>query len=251
MPSGIKRGDTVYLPVSRVAGESENGPAIRKYSVEETKPGGRSLRVSLTTGSSSKWIATSAAHTVAGVFIIQIGDMATEATLLEPLYKSILQYCRLLLPDDSVRGIQVRSYCELGAFWGKEGAAYSHVVLVGHGREDGIQFGVGGWQTADTLGDLFGISGSAPKTFLLLCCETGKKAFARPFSQAHPCGCLIAPYHSVHPAVASQVCQTFLAHHILEGKSPKIAYERMRQQIPGSTIFRMWRQGRLLPRRGS
>jgi len=241
MPSGIKIGEQVYLPVARVDHAEDGYSALRRYTVVAIQR--RSLRVVLKNGMTSAWIATSAAHKVAGVYVIRVGDAATEEVLLDPLYKSVLQYCRLLLPDDSVRGVAVRSMAELQLLWGKDHSVYGHIVLIGHGRDDAIQFATDGWIDGGTLAAAFAGIGSCARVFLSLCCETGKAQFARAFSQVQSRGCLIAPYNATHGAVASQAAQTFLAHHLLAGRTAKVAFNKMQHQVPAGAKFRMWKNG--------
>src|SRR5205809_6242180 len=155
MPAGLRVGDKVLLPVARVSRDADSRWAIRSYTITSSKPDGRSIRVDLGGGSSSDWIATSAAHKLLGVYLVRIGDLSTEDDLLDPLLKSILQYSRLLLPDDHVRAVRVRSLKELQYLWRKEGGAYSHVALIGHGRADAIRFGIDEWARAEQFGELF------------------------------------------------------------------------------------------------
>ena len=243
MPAGLRVGDNVLLPVARVSRDADSRWAIRSYKITSSKR--RSIRVDLGRHSSSDWIATSAAHKLLGVYLVRIGDLSTEDDLLDPLLKSILQYSRLLLPDDHVRAVRVRSLKELQYLWRKEGGAYSHVALIGHGRADAIRFGIDEWARAEQFGELFEDAEQFGRVFVSLCCSTGRKPFAAAFSSTKCCSCLIAPFQSVHGAIASQFCQTFLAYHLLEGRTATVAYNRARSSTAGSTKFRLWRKGTL------
>ena len=245
MPSGLKIGDRVFLPVARVSSTTGTHAALQRYKVVASKPEGRSIQVDLGNGTPSHWIGTSVAHLNLGIYLIRIGDFSTEDTLLDPLWKSVLQYSRLLLVDDYIRGVRVRSLEELRLGWQKEGAVYSHVVLIGHGRGDSIQFGVDGWVSAENLAQAFNSTHSEGRVFVSLCCVTGRKGFAAQFSAATLCSCLIAPFQSVHGAIASQFCQTFLAHHLLEGRTSTVAFKNARRSTPRSATFRLWRSGLL------
>lgn len=55
----------------------------------------------------------------------------------------------------------------------------------------------------------------------------------------------IGPFHSVHGAVASQLAQTSLAFHLIEGESIGVAFKHAREYTPGSTSFRLWTNGKL------
>ena len=48
-------------------------------------------------------------HKNIGILILNIGDFQTEATLLDPLAKSVLQYSRLLFDDSYVKHYKVRT----------------------------------------------------------------------------------------------------------------------------------------------
>lgn len=238
MPSGIQVGDMVFLPATRV-GDQSGVSAVRQYRVVERNT--RSLKVERPGGAYSRWIGTSAAHRLLGIYIVRIGDFATEDVLLDPLLKSVLQFTRLLLPDEYVRAIEVRSSDELQHFWSRDSGAYSHVILIGHGGPNGLQFG-SQWVPAKDVAETFAAD-AIRRTFVSLCCATGKASFGRAFSASPCCGSLVAPFHSVHGAVASQFCQSFLTHHLLEGVTTAVAYNRAHPSTPGGTIFRLWRNG--------
>lgn len=235
-------GQTVYVP-SQILPDGERFPtSLYKSKIVEVRD--RSAKIDLPRNETSDWIATSKIHDKAGILVITIGDFSTEDTLLNPLAKSILQFSRLLLDDSSVTAIKVRSIGELGQWWESNNDAYSHIVLIGHGAPNAIHFGFGGSQTADEFQkQVFKEENPTKKTFISLCCETGKNAFARKFSNIPICKSLIAPYHSIHGAVASQFFETFMCWHLIYGKSTKIAFKKSADTVPGSDIFRLWQAG--------
>jgi hypothetical protein len=60
---------------------------------------GRSIIVDDGRGDTVK-ISTRTAHSRSlGFLVLRVGDLITEATLLDPLAKSVLQYLRLLISD--------------------------------------------------------------------------------------------------------------------------------------------------------
>ena len=188
----------------------------------------------------------SLAHNSLGLIIVSIGDFETEETLINPLSKSVLQYARLLMPDDILRHVRVRSVPELKTIWNQNQAAYTHVVIIGHGSPKGIKFGVDGWVSAKRLNqEVVRVWGGSKKTIISLCCKTGYKSFCGSVSSYAQCSYFIGPYHSVHGAVASQFCQTFLAHHFLEGKTVVVAFKRSRDSVAGSASFRLWASNQL------
>lgn len=163
--------------------------------------------------------------------------------MLNPLAKSILQFSRLLLDDSSVSSIRIRAIGELGAWWKINQAAYSHIIFIGHGSPSDIYFAYGGARTPSDFKRRVLSLAKTKKTFISLCCETGKNSFASEFSSISACANLIAPFHSIHGAVASQFFQTYMCWHLLHGKTTKVAFNKAASTIPGTDIFRLWKDG--------
>jgi hypothetical protein len=233
--------DTVYIP-SLILPDGDSYPtSIYRTSVSQTQL--KSIKVRLRDGGYSDWIASSKAHKNLGIAIVTIGDFSTEETLLNPLAKSVLQFSRLLLDDSSITSIKVRAIGEFGAWWKVNQLAYSHIILIGHGSPNDISFAYGGARSpADFQRRVF-IGGEGKKTFISLCCETGKNSFGSEFSKMPSCDNFIAPFHSIHGAVASQFFQTYMCWHLLYGKTTKIAFNKAASTVPGSDIFRLWKDG--------
>ncbi|WP_192796482.1 hypothetical protein [Acidithiobacillus sp. 'AMD consortium'] len=239
MAFNLKLDQWVYVPSILLPDGGRDIHAIRRCKIAEVV--NRSVCVQLSDGSSSKKIASSKIHTNLGIALVSIGDFASEEGLITPLSKSILQFCRLLVPDDQMTSIKIRAIGELGEWWGKNHPAYTHVILVGHGSREAIHFGVGGARKPKSFERRLGIHHASPKTFISLCCETGRNPFARDFSRLPFCGTLIAPYHTVHGAVASQFLQSFMSLHLLQGKSLGVAFKNASELIPGRESFRLWK----------
>lgn len=157
-----------------------------------------------------------------GLLIICIGDLETEPTLLDPLSKSVTQFCRLLASDDYVRFYKIRSVAELTAIWARDHAAYSHIVLIAHGNGSSLRFADDGWQTAAQLEPVLAIPGVVPKYFVNLACQAGQAPLGKPFSRLAVCDSYVGAYQSVHGAIASQFLQSFLIHHLLQGETSKV-----------------------------
>lgn len=170
-------------------------------------------------GQPSGWLRSDTVHPDFAILVLTISDIASEDNLLRPLAKSITQYLRLLLPDDRVRSFQVRSPDELRTVWAMQHAVRTHVVLIGHCDGRSIVFGVGGSLTATQLGDL--LAGAQPKHFVSLACKSGLRDFAATFSTLDVCASLIAPFQSVHGAIASQFLQCFFSFHLLDANSKR------------------------------
>jgi hypothetical protein len=235
-------GDRVYIPCAHLQGLPEQPSALYRTEVAEVGP--RSIRVNLPAGAVSDWIGNGLAHKDVGILIVTIGDYQTELTLLDPLAKSVLQFCRLLVPDDQLRSLKVRSIAEFRRFWGDVQAAFSHVILIAHGRKNGIRFG-DDWINPDELDNVLRVWGASPKLFISLGCQTGYQEFAGALSRQAICGSAIAPFQSVHGAVASQFCQSFLTSHFIEGKSIGVAFKKARTSVVGGASFRLWKSGGL------
>lgn len=238
----LRVGDRVYVPCFRL-GLSNNGPSafhhttvrgVVERSVEVDVPGGTKVRV-----------ASQFAHRNVGVLIVRIGDFDTETTLLDPLKKSLLQYCRLLLPDDQVVLYEIRTRGELSVFWTRDHAAFSHVVLVAHGCRTAIRFGDGDWANPTDFAALLAAPEVTPKVIVSLACETGRSTFGQALSRCQPCQAVVAPYQTVHGAVGSQFCQTFLARHFLDGLPLAWAFRKARTSVAGAVSFRCWEGGKL------
>lgn len=243
MARNIQANEWVYIPAARIGGMDDLPSAFWRTKVLEAERG--KVKVQLRDQSTSEWIGSSLCHRNVGILILTLGDFDTEPTLLDPLTKSILHYCRLLVPDDQVRNFKLRSLSELSYIWKKEQANYSHIILVGHGAKDSIFFANEGWVDPEKFFKSIHKRGTEKKVFISLCCKTGYQGFGGVFSKKSICGQFIAPFQSVHGAIASQFAQTFLAYHLLQGETPGVAFNHARESTPGSTSFRLWQSGRL------
>jgi hypothetical protein len=152
---------------------------------------------------------------------------------------------RLLIPDDQLRAIKVRGRAELNKFWAINHAAYSHVVLIGHGAKDRMGFAADGEVLTQDLIGAFSIEGSVEKTFLSLSCKTGYESFGGKFSRSSICKEFMAPLQSVHGALASQFCQSFFSSHFLDGKTVRVSFNQARRTTTGAVSFRLWANGKL------
>lgn len=242
MAKSLKPNDKVYVPCARL--ELTDRP-FALYETEVVQVTDRSVVVSLPNGSNSAQIGASLVHKNLGIAIVRIGDFATELTLLDPLAKSMLQYCRLLVTDSAVALVETRSIAELTRWWSGNQAAYSHVLLVGHGRRNGVRFAVDEWVGAEALGGTLSCKATQSKVVLSLCCQTGHAPFGQVMSRTKMCGAFVGPFNAVHGAIGSQFCQTFLAHQLLEGQTTAVAFRNARKSTPGSASFRLWQQGKM------
>ncbi|UPH70216.1 hypothetical protein LGT41_0010400 [Abyssibius alkaniclasticus] len=243
MAKNLHIDERVFVPVSKIKANVQSPSSFVEKRVLAVE--GRSVRVDVG-NAETELVASSLCHRNIGVLMLNIGDLETETTLLDPLGKSILQFCRLLVSDDFIHAYKVRSLQEIEVLWGRSHAAYSHVILIGHGSDASIKFANGDWIDTDAFMNVFDVAGVSAKTFISLCCETGYKAFGGAASSHNSCERFIGPFHSVHGAIASQFVQTFLVYHLLEGETATVAFKHARASVPGSTSFRLWKDRKLV-----
>jgi len=244
MSKNLKVGDQVYVPCLKVKALENRPTALYRTKIIEVEE--RSVRVNLPGQQASDLIGSSLVHKDTGVLILTIGDLMTEDSLLQPLTKSVLQYCRLLFDDDTfVLSLKCRSLAELEQVWSKYSQAYKYVVIIGHGSPQGIKFCVDDWVDSDKLSKVFEKVELNPKHFISLCCQTGYKSFGERISESKYCEDFIGPFHSVHGAIASQFTQTYLANHILQGHTNKVSFNKATATVPGINSFRLWVDGKL------
>jgi len=242
MAQNLVVGDRIFVPASML--DVDDVPsAFVETQVQEVV----ARRVRIMFRDEDHLVASSRCQRNIGLLIICIGDLETEPTLLDPLSKTVTQFCRLLVPDDFVRFYKIRSVVELATIWSREHVNYSHVILIAHGNGSGVRFAVGGWQTAAQLEPVLDINGVGRKSFLNLACQAGQAPLGKPFSALNICDSYIGAFQSVHGAIASQFLQSFLIHHLLQGESTKVAFRHARERVSGGASFRLWRAGSLIP----
>jgi len=243
MTKSIRINDIVSVPRIRCGLDVNDASAM--YTGKVVELSNRSARVELPNGDISGLIPVSAIQRNVKLMIIKIGDFDSEYTLLNPLQKSVLQYCRLLLNDDEVVSYSLRTSQELETIWSISHSIVSHVILIGHGRKNGIKFGKI-WLSPLEIDSVLSVGGVEPKQFISLCCKTGYSDFGKAFSRFSYCETLISPFQSIHGSIASQFCQTYLAYHLLRGQTTGIAFKNARESVPGAVNFRLWKNARLI-----
>lgn len=239
MPSSFEVGDKVFIPATKV-----DDPSAHHAILEKTIDAVVNRSITVTHKGTSYKFGSSVAYRNVSVIIFCIGDYSSEEFLLNPLAKSILQYFRLLLEDAWLKLYHIRTKEEFSFLWEKNHALYSHVVFIGHGRKDAMQFG-DKWLTAPELVRCLNVKDVTPKNYFSLCCKTGLKDFASPFSDAECVSCLVAPKNVCHAASGSEFIQTLFANHFLAGKQIKSAFNKTKKAASPGPKFRFWRDGRL------
>lgn len=240
MATGLEVGEDVFVPISVLEKQVQSPSAFYRARILELE--GRSARVDVG-GGDTELVATSKCQRNIGIGIIAVGDLESESTLIDPLSKSVLQFARLLSSDDYVFFHRLRSVAELTAIWRLNHRSYSHVVIIGHGNGSAMKFAVDDWVNAGDLGGVIDLDGVEDKCFVNLSCQLGKAAYGKPFSELAACNSFIAPFHSIHGALASHFVQSFLIYNLLHGETRKVAFRHSRQGVAGAASFRMWRRG--------
>jgi hypothetical protein len=243
LANGINQGDRVYIPRSKIGLDQDGFSSF--YFTTVIDRGRGKIRVDLPGGFASEWISVSFAKKKIKALVIAMGDYKSELLLIDPLYKTTLHHLRLLLSEEEAIGLRVRSLAELVKFWKEEQSEISHVVFIGHGKEDAVYFGVDEWVSAKELGEALRVWGAPKKHFLFLCCRTGQANFSKVFSKTAICEDIAAPFHSVHGAIASQFAQTYFLSMYLGGKTSKVAFNSAKQAVVDGTSFRFWDNGTL------
>ncbi len=239
MPTIYTPGDDVYVPALKI-GLVDSQTALKKVKIISVD--GRSVTVDLLYGETAT-LGSKLLHKEVSLLILRVGDFQTEQVLLDPLTKSLLQFCRLLLPDDQLKLDRIRTWEEFVKIWNRDHRAYTHVILVAHCNGKEMTFGTRQVSVAD-FEECFANTNSIPKTFVSLACQSGKAPFAKNFSSLPACRAFIGPFQACHGAVASQFCQTFLTWHLLEGMTLKTAFNKS-TECPGGTSFRYWKDGQM------
>jgi len=243
MAKNLQVDETIFVPVSKLKANILAPSSFVERHVLEVVA--RKVRIDVE-DNTTELIASSFCHRNIGILIFSIGDLKTETTLLDPLAKSVLQFCRLLVPDHSLKSFKVRSISEVEEIWRCAHGSISHVILIGHGSKASLRFACDGPVTTGALFDKLACVETSPKNFISLCCETGYKAFGGAASAYDLCGLFIGPFHSVHGATASQFAQTFLTFHLLEGETARVAFKHARAAVAGSASFRLWKDKHLI-----
>lgn len=242
-------GSTVYVPSRLLPSPDERSFALTRATV--TGRTNRSIRINILDNEGNDVeVSSKLVHGKdLGITLIRVGHFVTEDTALDPLAKSLLQFLRLLIEDDAVRLLELRTAAEIGVAWRKWAPLTSHVVLIGHGSSESFRLldreePLSGSEFAGLFGE---VPESRPKVWISLSCLTGRTPFARPFSNAEACAEFIAPFQSVHVAAASHFAQSFFVHHLLNAKGVVAAHRLAMDSVGAGVAFHHWRSGEKRP----
>ena len=238
MTTKFSTGEQVWVPSTRLSGDHPYALVTREVLGQDKRSVVVNDRDGESVGISSRLVHPK----TLGFLVLRLGDFETEMTLLDPLAKSVLQYLRLLIPDDAVLSLHARTRDEIGEFLKLSGSGVSHIILVGHGRADALKMFNGGWLAARDFANLLGAYG-ARKTVVSLACSTGKTTFGRSLSKSAACKELVAPTGEAHRASASLYVQALLHTHLLHGHEFMTA-ARLANEVTEGSRFVHWRDGK-------
>lgn len=246
MAKNIQIDDRVYVCRNRLPILPDQGKAFFRTKVLERHE--RSVSLELPGGVASEFVSTKFVHHRVGIAIVAVGDLKSEATLIDPLSKTVLQYCRLLFGDDDyVRFFKIRTEAELAELCDKNCfVPFDHIAIIGHGSMTGEISGAVANISVERLAAAFEINNPSPWDFTFLCCYLGRAVFARDFSASSFCKSMVAPFNPVHGAISAQFIQTYLVKGLLEGETTSVAHRHASESTPPASRFRLWRNGRLV-----
>lgn len=237
--SKFKKGEEVWVSATKLSGAQEF--ALVKRRVLGTRNGSRSIVIDDRDGNSVEVSSRLVHKGDLGFLLMRVGDLDSEATLLDPLSKSILQFLRLLVKEDLVRLLEVRTSHEIESYMKTYGAAYTHVILVGHGRSNALKLAFGEWLDVNDFVKMMSTGGKS-RVIISLACDTGKTTFGKTMSGDKNIREFVAPKAAVHGASASLFVQQLLSLHLLEGREFESATRNASTRVPGGG-FVHWRNG--------
>ncbi len=232
-------GQEVFIPASQLG---IIDPPYYLVSRKVLQIQGRSILVDVSNGNTTQ-VATAKVLPRMGVLLIRIGDLASESELLDPLYKCLLHYLRLLIGPEVV-GCQIRSCKELEMIWSTQHATKMFVVVIGHGKKDAVHFGVDGWVDALRIKSAFE-TGGTEVSIVSTACHTGFRSFSQVLSHSSIIREVVAPQHSVPGPIAAQFVQNYFAERLVAAHTGKTSFTRARRTPAAACNFRRWKNGRL------
>lgn len=243
--------DHVLVPNSLVGRGDQTPSALGVYSVTHVgSRGERAKSLQVDVAGVNRWVPRSKVHRNLGIYVVRIGDLSSETLLLDPLAKTLNHYLRLLVDESIFRLVYMRTFDEFTHFWTRHCGGVTHLLILGHGRKDGVKFvgedGADRWMGSKDFADCF--EKAPPKQelhVLSLACSTGYASFAGELSKSPSCADCTAPFLDVHGAIASQFCQSLFLDLLLNGRTWFVAVKHARKSILGTAGFRLWRDGKL------
>lgn len=236
-------GDQVFVPRQTIGLDPNYHSPFYQTTIHERVPGGRSVRIELPGGLLSDPISTKKLSRSFGVLIARIGDFREDG-LLKPLSKSVMNYASMLLPDASVKLIELRTTSEFDRLWREYHGMCEQLIVIGHGYEHGLIFGEDE-VPATRFRELLEAPNPSRKEVLSLACKTGYAGVGKELSGSPIVSHFMAPFHSVHGCVASLFASSYLHERLLAHFSVKVAFNHARNDLLGAASFRLWENGSL------
>ncbi len=236
MTTRFKVDDDIWVPATRVG--ERDGYALVQRKVRRVEK--LSVWVEQRVGPWAR-IGTRQVHSDdLGFLVVRIGDWSSEATLLDPLAKSVLHNLRLLVPEERIRLVNVRTATEVEHALAHEGATRSYIIIVGHGSKDGRLITIDGGMSPSRVAT--SMRAGAAKVVVSLACYSGRTGFASTISNDESVRDFVAPFSALHGAAGSTFLQTFLHTHLLLGDGIQASFRRTNAVVTG-THFVHWRDG--------
>jgi hypothetical protein len=233
----------VYVPGSKIPGYADYCPIAR---FEGYIQADKTVRVRLRDGTEIDF-ERKATLNAPGFLVLQIGGIDpdyTEHSAAVAIYQSLNSlFAGCGKPVDFER---MRTTVELSAYMKKYRSKYSHIVLIGHGVEEGLPFldrpdAIAGQELSGFLG---GDANERAIQMISLCCHSGGKMLSKAISNAPGVTEVIAPTSTFDMRWAVHFVTGYFLHLYLEDLSTD---EAVRRSIVNkdSTPMCIWRGGTL------
>ena len=167
------------------------------------------------------------------MLVIRIGDFGSEHSLLDPLAASVADGARLLFPGNTVRLESLRTLPGLEIVWHDAHAVVSTLILVGHGKSDGLLFGRY-WASADEIVEKLRPCvphlGFSNLRIISLCCRTGLTGIASGVSSGLGCS-WVGPTEAALGSECASFVGSLLTSHYQGGYQWLTAMKRTRESF--------------------
>lgn len=180
-----------YIPACKVPEYDEYCPLIREWGVLSDDG-----RFQFNWDGEDREINASEVIANAGYLVLEIGSVEEEYTV-STAANAVYESLRALFSacHDIVRYERIRTSVELSEYLKMYRCNYSHIILIGHGGQDGIKFlDKSGPIRGNELAGLFGADAHKNSIQIIsLCCHSGCEENARSLSNAENVTEVLAP----------------------------------------------------------
>jgi hypothetical protein len=250
-------GERVFVPSRRIADDLTSGkadvnkadpllrgtvvkrmPDQRSYTVmvraPDAKNPGQSRDVTVSSVSSKNIRADGS------TLIIEIGDLLTEQTLLSPLANALADGLSLLMPFGSLVRERARTLPGFALLWEHYAPAVSQLILVGHGRPNGILFGrhwADATEFVERMEPFAPARGFRELKVISVCCQTGSGELAKDVTRQLGCS-WVGPTRDALGFECAIFVQALYAAHFCAGYQWATAVEKAKAVIPAAFEYR-------------